>query len=74
MTVRKGMLYAKQSVGIDVDLVLFDKAAHAGHLGHPRHALQPVAQRPILERAQVRQILFVHSRPPERTDRPNRHR
>ena len=38
----------QQLIRVKVDLVLFDKAAHGGHLGHTLDALQPVADGPVL--------------------------
>ncbi len=50
---------------VDRHLVLLLVAAHAGHLGHPRHAPQRVAQREVLEGAQLVEVVLpapVHQR------------
>ncbi len=43
----------REPVGIHGDLVLLLEAADRGDLGHSRHRLQRVAQRPVLEGAQL---------------------
>ena len=55
---RLGHLHDPEAVGlepvrVDRDLVLLLEAAEGGHLRDARHRLQAVAQRPVLERAQV---------------------
>ena len=45
-----------QLVGVDGHLVLLDEAADARHLGDPGHAGQLVAQVPVLDRAQLREV------------------
>ena len=55
----------QQLVGIDLDLVLLLEAAEGRHFGDAFHALNPVAQVPVLEGAQVRQVVLaglVHQR------------
>ncbi len=42
----------------EVDLVLLLEAADRRHLGHARHALQPVSQAPVLEAAQLPQVVL----------------
>ena len=46
-------------IGIYLHLVLLHKSPDAGHLGHTRYAHQPIAQVPVLNRAELLQIVFV---------------
>ena len=55
-----------QPGGIDVDLVLLDRAADAGDLGDARHGVELVADEPVLDGAKVPQrIAFPLDRVPE---------
>ena len=51
--VAQRQVVGEQRRRVDLDLVLLDEAAHRGDLGHPRHAGERVAQRPVLQRAQL---------------------
>src|SRR2546426_715504 len=44
-----------QAVGVDVDLILLDGAADAGHLGDSGHGVELIADEPVLEGAQFPQ-------------------
>ena len=44
-------------VGVEVDLVLLRRAPDAGHLGHARHAVELIADEPVLDRSQLAVIL-----------------
>jgi hypothetical protein len=54
-----GDVVGPQLVGVHDHLVLLDISADGGHLGHPRHAGQFVAQKPVLDGAQLRQVVAV---------------
>ena len=56
---RDGDVVGEQPVGIDLDLVLLDVAADAGDLGDPVDRGQLVAQVPVLDRAQLLQVVVV---------------
>ena len=45
-------------VGIEHHLILLHHAADRGHFGHPGNGLQLVAQEPVLDAAQIRQIVL----------------
>ncbi len=45
-----------QPIGIQYDLILPDHPADACHFGHIRHRLQFIFEKPVLQRAQLRQI------------------
>ena len=47
-----------QLVRIDVDLILLDEAADARDLGDAWHGGEPVAQIPVLEAAQLGQVVL----------------
>jgi len=47
----------KQLVRIQVDLVFADKAADGGHLGHPLDGVELVAHEPVLQGAQLLQVI-----------------
>ena len=60
-----GQVVSQQRVGVEVHLVLLDEASHAGHFRYPRDRGQPVAHVPVLEGAQLGQIMTprpVHKR------------
>ena len=47
----------QEPVRIDGDLVLFDEAAEARHLGNARHALKGQLQVVVLKGAQLRKVM-----------------
>ncbi len=49
---------SKQSIRIQIHLILLNKAAHTGHFGNPRHRFQPVTHIPVLERAQLGKVML----------------
>ncbi len=55
--VADGDAVGREAVGVDVDLVLLDEAADAGHLGHARDAGERVADVPVLQRPQVGEVV-----------------
>jgi hypothetical protein len=48
---------ARRRFGVDGDLVLLLEAADAGDLGDAGHALEGVAEREVLERAQLAEVV-----------------
>ena len=42
-----------QAVGVHVNLILPHRSPDAGHFGHARHGVELIADKPVLERAQV---------------------
>ena len=55
----------QQCFRLDLDLILLDVAADGGDFGHAVHRLQRIAQIPVLDRAQLREIVLaglVHQR------------
>ena len=44
--------------GVDIDLVLAHETAQRRHLRYARHGLKLVAQKPVLERAELRQVML----------------
>ena len=54
----EGELVGGQLVGVHHHLVLFDEPADAGHFRHPGHGLELVAQVPVLDAAQLGQVMF----------------
>src|SRR6185503_518286 len=61
----KGDAVPEELIRVDVDLVLLDEAADAGHFGHARNTGERVPQVPILERAQLLKVMLsalVHQR------------
>ena len=54
----EGELIGHQLVGVHHHLVLLDEAADAGHFGHPGHRLQLVAQVPVLDGAELGQVVL----------------
>ena len=46
-----------QRIGVHFNLVLLDESAHRCHFGHARHAFQLITQIPILQAAQLREIM-----------------
>ena len=53
----QGNVVAQQCIGVDFYLVLLDEATHRGHFRHTRHGLQGVAQVPVLDGAQVGEVV-----------------
>ena len=49
---------ALELVRIDLHLVLLDESTDRGHLSHPWDALEPVAQIPVLEAAQLGEVVL----------------
>ena len=56
--VDEGQLVAPQHVGIDDHLILLDHAANRGDLGDSGHGLELVFEEPILEAAQLGQVML----------------
>ena len=56
---RQGNVVGQQLVGIDLDLVLLDVTADGSHFGHPGHAHQLIAQKPVLDGAQLLKVVPV---------------
>ena len=56
---RKGNVVGQQLVGIDLDLILLDIAADGSHFGHTRHTHQFIAQKPVLDGAQLLKVVPV---------------
>ena len=44
-----------QAIRVHIDLILPDRSPDARHLGHARHGVELIADKPVLERAQVAQ-------------------
>ncbi len=64
-------LVGEERLGLQVHLVLLLEPADRRHLCHARHALQPVAQVPVLEACAVGRGRSSRSCRPARTDRPS---
>ena len=58
---RDGDVAGLRALGIDLDLVLLLEPADARDLGDAGHALQPVAQRPVLERSQLLEVVLART-------------
>ena len=54
----KRQIVGQELIGIDVHLVLLHKPANGRHFSHTGNAFQPVAQVPVVERAQLSQVVF----------------
>src|SRR5947209_2314289 len=54
----QGDVEGGEPVGVDGHLVLLDEASDRRHLGHPWDRLQPVAHVPVVERAQLGQVVL----------------
>ena len=57
ITLLVGDVVGPQPIGIEHDLILPDHAPDGGNFSHVRHGLQFVFQEPVLQRAQLRQVL-----------------
>jgi hypothetical protein len=54
----QGNAVGRQPIGVHHHLVLLDEAPHGGHFRHPRHGLELIAQVPVLDAPQLRQIVL----------------
>src|SRR5213593_1994638 len=60
-----------KALGIDVHLVLADRAPHTGHLGHAGHRVELIADVPVLDRTQLAERLaLTFDRVPEDVSYP----
>ena len=55
---RDGDVVAEEPVRVDGDLVLLDEAADARHLGDARHAFEGELQVPVLEGAELGEVVI----------------
>src|SRR5581483_3316919 len=53
-----GDTVGQELVRIEIDLVFLDEAADGRDLGHARHRLEGIAQMPVLNRAELGQVMF----------------
>ena len=53
-----GHFVSVEGIGVDVHLVLLDKTADGSHFSHPGNGLEPVTDVPILQGAQLGEVIF----------------